>query len=60
VKRLIPHLLAAVVVGLALPANADNTNLRGRYFLVVWGYQGAGNAPRKGSHRIVTIGENNL
>jgi hypothetical protein len=56
VKRLIPHLLAAAVVGLALPANADNTNLRGRYFLVVWGYQGAGNAPRE-SHVFATFYE---
>ena len=53
--KLVLSLLAAVIVGLApLPAHADLSRLRGRYFLVVWSYEGIGNLPRA-SHTFATF-----
>ena len=40
-------LFAVIAVVIAFPAHSDFPSLRHRYFLVVWGYQGVGNAPRE-------------
>jgi hypothetical protein len=61
-KILVPFLL--VVVGFCLaPALAqsdksEREGLRGRFYMVVWAYQGAGNAPRD-SHTFATFYDGN-
>jgi len=54
-QKLIVYWLAAIIaVVVAFPADSDSPSLRHRYFLVVWGYQGAGNLPRE-SHSFLTV-----
>jgi hypothetical protein len=47
-------LLAVIGVVFAFPAQSRLSDLQNRYFLVVWGYQGAGNPPRE-SHTFLTV-----
>ena len=47
-------LLAVIAVFVAFPAHSGLSSLRHRYFLVIWGYQGAGNLPRD-SHTFLTV-----
>jgi hypothetical protein len=47
-------LLALSAVVVASLAYSDSPSLQHRYFLVVWGYQGAGNLPRN-SHTFLTV-----
>jgi hypothetical protein len=42
-QKLIVYWLLAVGLVLAFPAHSRVSDLQSRYFLVVWGYQGAGN-----------------
>jgi hypothetical protein len=53
-KLLTYWLLALSAVVVASPAYSDSPSLQHHYFLVVWGYQGAGNLPRD-SHTFLTI-----
>jgi len=46
--------LAASAVAVAFPAHSGFPSLQNRYFLVVWGYQGAGNLPRE-SHTFLSV-----
>ena len=46
--------LAVSAVVVAFPAKSGRPSLQNRYFLVVWGYQGAGNRPRE-SHTFLTV-----
>jgi len=46
--------LAVSAVVVAFPAHSGLSSLQNRYFLVVWGYQGAGNPPRE-SHTFLTV-----
>jgi hypothetical protein len=56
VKALASCFVQAFILLAAVPAFAapDYAGLRGRYFIVVWGYQGAGNAP-KDSHTFASF-----
>jgi hypothetical protein len=53
-KLLTYWLLALSAVVVASLAYSDSPSLQHRYFLVVWGYQGAGNLPRN-SHTFLTV-----
>jgi hypothetical protein len=53
-KLLTYWLLALSAVVVASPAYSDSPSLQHHYFLVVWGYQGAGNLPRD-SHTFLTV-----
>jgi hypothetical protein len=53
-KLIICWLVAVIAVVLAFPAHSGLPSLQNRYFLVVWGYQGAGNPPRE-SHTFLTV-----
>jgi hypothetical protein len=46
--------LAVSAVVVAFPAHSGLPSLQNRYFLVVWGYQGAGNLPRD-SHTFLSV-----
>src|SRR6188472_2517006 len=46
-KRIVYWFAVLIAVVIAFPAHSDFPSLRHRYFLVVWGYQGVGNAPRE-------------
>ena len=46
--------LAVSAVVVAFPAQSGLPSLQNRYFLVVWGYQGAGNPPRE-SHTFLSV-----
>jgi len=51
-KLIVYSLVAVSAVVVAFPAHPSS--LQNRYFLVVWGYQGAGNPPRE-SHTFLTV-----
>jgi hypothetical protein len=53
-KLIANWLLAVIVVVVAFPAHSGIASLQNRYFLVVWGYQGADNPPRE-SHTFLTV-----
>jgi hypothetical protein len=53
-KLIVYWLLAVIGLVLAFPAHSRLSGLQDRYFLVVWGYQGAGNLPRD-SHTFLTV-----
>ena len=53
-RRLQKLILSLIAVVVAFPAQSDLSSLQHRYFLVVWGYQGAGNLPRD-SHTFLTV-----
>jgi hypothetical protein len=52
-QRLIVYWLVAISA-VVVAFSAHSSSLQNRYFLVVWGYQGAGNPPRE-SHTFLTI-----
>jgi hypothetical protein len=47
-------LFAVIAVVIAFPARSGLPSLQHRFFIVVWGYQGAGNPPRE-SHTFLTV-----
>ena len=56
-KTLVPFLFVVVAFCLTptfAQSESEHEGLRGRYFMVVWAYQGPGNAPRD-SHTFVTF-----
>jgi hypothetical protein len=53
-KLIVYWLVAISAVVVAFPAHSSLPSLQNRYFLVVWGYQGAGNPPRE-SHTFLTV-----
>ena len=46
-KLIVYWLVAVSAVIVAFPAHSGLSSLQNHYFLVVWGYQGAGNPPRE-------------
>jgi hypothetical protein len=53
-KLIFYWLLSVIAVGVAFPAHSGLPSLQNRYFLVVWGYQEAGNLPRD-SHTFLSV-----
>jgi hypothetical protein len=53
-KLIFYWLLSVIAVVVAFPAHSGLPSLQNRYFLVVWGYQGAGNLPRD-SHTFLSV-----